>query len=209
VKQALACEDPRASHGGRANGEPEIDRNLCLISLFDPPPPKIILIYLCTVPKPIISLIVAHGKNREIGAKNDLMWHLPDDFKWFIKHTKGKPMLMGRKTMESLPGPLKNRKNMVLSRANKLQEGFIKVNSLEEALAEAGDIEEIMIIGGGQIYEMCLPLADRLYITLVEAEFDEADVFFPEYNGWLNTYREFHAQDEKHAFGFEFQIWEK
>ena len=159
--------------------------------------------------KPIISLIVAHGENYEIGANNDLMWRLPDDFRWFVKHTKGKPIVMGRKTMESLPGPLKNRTNIVLTRQETLPDGFVAVKNMEEALEKAGPVEEVMIIGGGQIYEMMLPQADRLYITKVEATFEKADTFFPEYSSFRNTYREFHSEDEKHKFSFEFQIWEK
>ena len=158
---------------------------------------------------PIISLIVAHGENFEIGAKNDLLWHLPDDFRWFVKHTKGKPIIMGRKTMESLPGPLKNRTNIVLTSKEHLPEGFVPVKSMDEAIEKAGPVEEVMIIGGGQVYERMLPKAHRIYITKVESKFDQADTFFPNYDSFKNTYRAYHAIDDKHKYSFEFQIWEK
>ena len=158
---------------------------------------------------PIISLIVAHGENFEIGAKNDLLWHLPDDFRWFVKHTKGKPIIMGRKTMESLPGPLKNRTNIVLTSKEHLPEGFVPVKSMDEAIEKAGPVEEVMIIGGGQVYERMLPKAHRIYITKVESKFDQADTFFPKYESFKNTYRAYHAIDDKHKYSFEFQIWKK
>jgi len=161
------------------------------------------------VSSPIISLIAAHGANLEIGAKNDLLWHLPDDFRWFVKHTKGKPILMGRKTMESLPGPLKNRNNIVLTRSKSLPEGFVPVSTIEEGIKVAEDSIELMIIGGGQVYNEMLPYADRLYITKVDAAFKNADTFFPTYKNWKNTYKEFHPIDDKHQYAFEFQIWEK
>ena len=110
-----------------------------------------------------ISIIAAIGSNNELGANNQLLWHLPIDFKWFIARTKGKPVIMGRKTMESLGKPLKNRLNIVLSRQFiEVAEGFVLVNSWDQAfdIAKQSESEEIMIIGGAQIYEQALEFAE-------------------------------------------------
>jgi dihydrofolate reductase len=162
---------------------------------------------------PKISLIAAIGQNRELGAGNELMWHLPDDFAWFVRHTKGHPVVMGRKTMESLGKPLRNRRNIVVTRNPQLtNEGFEVFPGLSEALSSARETEseEIFVIGGGQIYAQALPMADRLYITEVHASFPGADTFFPEYgNEWEKTFSQFHPKDEKHAQTFEYLILEK
>ncbi len=160
----------------------------------------------------MITLIAAIGKNRELGASNDLLWHLPDDFKWFVKHTKNKAVVMGRNTMNSLGKPLKNRLNVVLTRTDlPLIDGFVKASKWEEALQLAHEFgEEIMIIGGAQIYSQAIDFADRLILTLVDASFPEADVFFPEVNeSWRAIFNEFHDKDEFHAFSFNFVIYEK
>ncbi len=177
-----------------------------------------------------LALIAAVGKNRELGAGNELLWHLPKDFSWFIKHTKNKPVIMGRKTMESLGKPLKNRLNIVLTRSSEVMEGFEKVNSWEEALevaktwlqnrekleipnaAEGYSVnsEEIMIIGGGEIYNQAIERVDRMYITEVDAEFPNADTYFPEIsNSWKPVYSEAVSTDEKHAFEFRFVVFER
>jgi dihydrofolate reductase len=165
------------------------------------------------MPEAIISAIAAIGKNRELGAGNELLWHLPDDFAWFVKHTKGHPVIMGRKTMESLGKPLKNRKNIVISRnAQLIYPGFEHANSLEEAisLSKTEITDEIFIIGGGEIYTASLKILDRLYITEVNAAFANADTFFPEYGiGWTEIFREHHAADEKHEYAFDFVILER
>lgn len=168
--------------------------------------------YFCAI-KTLISHIVAFDSRQAIGANNDLLWHLPDDFKWFVKHTKGKAVIMGRKTMESLPFPLKNRLNLVISRNNFEKEGFEIVSNFEVALekAETFSPEEIFIIGGAQIYAQTLDKANRLYITRVHHQFENADVFYPDFSGlnFQKTYSEFHAKDENHKYDFEFEIYDK
>jgi dihydrofolate reductase len=161
-----------------------------------------------------ISAIAAVGKGLELGAGNDLLWHLPDDFSWFVQHTRGKPVIMGRKTMQSLGKPLKNRLNIVITRnPESVQEGFYGTNSLENALeyAKSQYNDEIFIIGGGEIYKQSLDLLDKLYITEVEGNFPEADTFFPEFDKslWKETFREHHPVDEKHQYAFDFVILEK
>ncbi len=142
----------------------------------------------------------------ELGANNELLWHLPLDFKWFVKHTKGKTLLMGSNTMRSLPGALKDRRNCVLSSNRQVLDGFEWVKDLEQA---ADGCPELMIIGGAQVYKQFLHLADRLYITQVNANFEQADVFFPKYEGYEQIYKEYVPKDEKHAYDFEFLILEK
>jgi dihydrofolate reductase len=161
-----------------------------------------------------ISAIAAVGKGLELGAGNDLLWHLPDDFSWFVQHTRGKPVIMGRKTMQSLGKPLKNRLNIVITRnPESFQEGFYGTDSLENALeyAKSQYNDEIFIIGGGEIYKQSLDLLDKLYITEVEGYFPEADTFFPDFDKslWKETFREHHPVDEKHQYAFDFVILEK
>jgi dihydrofolate reductase len=160
-----------------------------------------------------VAAIAALGKNFELGAENRLLWHLPDDFAWFVKHTRGNPVVMGRKTMESLGKPLKNRMNIVISRhPEKIQEGFLYAESLEMGLnmAKVQNTNEVFVIGGGEIYRQSLPLLDRLYLTLVYGDFPEADTFFPDYgNAWTETFREHHPADDRHRFAFDFIILDK
>ncbi len=161
-----------------------------------------------------ISMIVAFGKNREIGSKNELMWHLPDDFKWFIKHTKHKTVVMGRNTMNSIGKPLKNRRNLVLSSSDtEILAGFEHFKTLSEAINEAKELEspELMIIGGAKLYEFALHYANRLYLTKVNADFPQADTFFPllDLKQWKLVESVFHPKDEQHVFDFEFQILER
>lgn len=161
-----------------------------------------------------ISIIAAIGENNELGANNELLWHLPIDFKWFIAKTKGKPVIMGRKTMESLGKPLKNRQNIVLSKQLKeVPEGFILVKNLDDALktAEKYTNEEIMIIGGAQIYEQGIKFANKLYITHVNGVFQQADTFFPEIvmSQYNLIFEESHSMDDEHLFDYRFCIYEK
>lgn len=160
----------------------------------------------------IISAIAAIGKNLELGASNQLLWHLPDDFAWFVKHTKGHPVVMGRKTMESLGKPLKNRKNIVISRQpNSILDGFEYAQGIEEAIkmARQDETDEIFIIGGGEIYAQAMKYTQRLYITEVQAAFPEADTHFPKWTGkWKEIFREHHPSDERHDFAFDFVILE-
>jgi dihydrofolate reductase len=177
----------------------------------------------------LISMIAAVGENLELGAANTLLWHLPDDFSWFIKHTKGKALIMGRKTMESLGKPLKGRTNIVLTSMAEVLPGFELAHNWEQALemaknsihekwekaAETGEPltgeKEIMIIGGGEIYKQALSFADRIYLTKVQAKFDTADTYFPKMDDaeWLEVYNENHEIDDKHQYAFRFIIWEK
>ncbi|MCO4799538.1 MAG: type 3 dihydrofolate reductase [Colwelliaceae bacterium] len=157
-------------------------------------------------------MIVAHANNRIIGKDNDMPWHLPADLAYFKKTTLGKPVIMGRKTYESIGRPLPGRLNIVISRDdNYLAEGVVTVTSVEQALTKAGDVEEVMVIGGGAIYQHCLAAADRLYITHIDAEI-EGDTQFPYYdldNDWSLSHSEKYAADEKNAFELNFCIYQR
>jgi dihydrofolate reductase len=132
----------------------------------------------------MISLIVAHDRNRVIGYQNGMPWHLPGDLQYFKATTMGKPVVMGRKTFESIGRPLPGRRNIVITRNASYQvEGIEVVGSLDEALSLVSDVPEVMIIGGNQIFTQSLPLADRLYITLIDETF-EGDTYFPSYDDW-------------------------
>ncbi len=170
--------------------------------------------YLCSMTSQCISAIAAVGKGLELGAGNDLMWHLPDDFAWFVQHTKGKPVIMGRKTMESLGKPLKNRLNIVITRnPDKVLEGFHAKSGIDEAVeyTKSQFIDEIFIIGGGEIYKQSMDIVNKLYITEVEGRFPAADTFFPAYDKsiWKESYRKHHPKDDRHAYAFDFVILEK
>ena len=160
----------------------------------------------------MITLIVAMGKNREIGKENQLLWHLPKDLKHFKELTSGHPIIMGRKTYESIGKPLPNRTNIVISRKNDwFEEGILIVGSIKEAVKFAKKIdEEVFVIGGGNIYEQTIDLADKLEVTLVDAVLD-ADTFFPKINEkvWQKTNEERHQKDEKNEFDFCFQTYER
>lgn len=163
----------------------------------------------------ILSAIVAVSENNAIGVDNDLPWRLPDDLKFFKRTTMGCPVLMGRKTFESLGRPLPGRLNVVISRQKDLQlpEGVLLCNSLEEGIAriEQEGTEEGFVIGGGNIYKQAMPLLNKLYITQVHTVLDNADTFFPEVDKekWQLTWEEHHDKDERHAYDFTFQEWER
>jgi dihydrofolate reductase len=130
-----------------------------------------------------ISMIAAIGKNREIGRGNLMLWHIPEDLKRFRELTMGHPVIMGRRTFESIGKVLPGRANIVLTRDDSWKrEGVVVVHSMDEAISVAKEIdqEEIFIIGGAQIYDQALPFADKLYLTLIDAE-GNADSFFPDY----------------------------
>ena len=160
----------------------------------------------------MITIVVAMGKNREIGADNQLLWHLSKDLKHFKELTSGHPIIMGRKTYESIGKPLPNRTNIVISRKNDwFEEGILIVGSIKEALKFAKKIDEnVFIIGGGTIYEQTIDLADQLEVTLVDAEL-KADTFFPKIDEekWLKTNETTHQKDEKNQFDFSFQTFER
>lgn len=156
----------------------------------------------------MISIIVAMANDRAIGRNGDLLCYLPADLKHFKQITSGHPILMGRKTFESLPnGALPNRKNVVITRNAELQFANVTMtNSLEAALEAAGEADETFIIGGASIYAAALPVADRMYLTFIDASFADADTFFPNWNPdeWVETAREEHAPDEKNAYAYTF-----
>lgn len=158
-----------------------------------------------------ISIIVALATNRVIGIENRLPWHLPGDMKWFRQHTLGKPILMGRKTFESLGRPLPGRQNIVITSDTAYRaEGATIAHSIDHALQLAGDAGEIMIIGGESFYRQMLPHADRLILTLVHAEV-EGDAWFPEFdwNKWQEVTREDHPADEKNPYAYSFLVLER
>ena len=158
----------------------------------------------------MITLIAAAGLNNELGKNNDLLWHLPDDFKRFKSITSGHYIIMGRKTFESFPKPLPNRTHIIISRDLKYQapEGCFVINSLEKAIEICPKDETIFIIGGGEIYKQSIQLADCIELTRVNGSFD-ATVFFPEIdvNIWKLTNSEYHPKDEKHLYDFTFQTY--
>ncbi|CAM2982052.1 type 3 dihydrofolate reductase [Vibrio diazotrophicus] len=158
----------------------------------------------------IISMIAAMANDRIIGKDNQMPWHLPADFAWFKRCTLGKPVIMGRKTYESIGRPLPGRQNIVISRDPSLNfEGVKVTTSIEEAIKLAGDVEEVMIIGGGSVYATCLPKADRLYVTYIDANV-EGDTQFPDWgDGWLESHRETFSADEKNAYDMKFVILER
>jgi len=159
----------------------------------------------------ILSMIVAHADNRIIGKDNDMPWHLPADLAYFKKTTLGKPVIMGRKTYESIGRPLPGRLNIVISRdASYSAQGITTVTSVEQALEAAGNVEEIMVIGGGAIYAHCLPAANRLYVTHINASID-GDTQFPEYdlNVWKKVSSDTRQPDEKNAYELDFAVYEK
>ena len=161
-----------------------------------------------------ISLIAAMGENRVIGAGNAIPWHLPADFKHFKELTTGHPVIMGRKTFESIGRPLPGRANIVITRDESYRrDGITVVSSPEAALSAAATAEgadEVFIIGGAEIYKIFLHQANRIYLTKIESEF-EGDAFFPELNAeeWSLVSHEEHSADEKNAFSFVFQTYER
>lgn len=158
------------------------------------------------------TIVVAMGLKNEIGADNQLLWHLPTDLKHFKEMTTDHPIIMGRKTFESIGKALPNRTNIVVSRKKDwFQEGILIVGSIKEAVKFAKKIdEEIFIIGGGNIYEQTMDITDKLEVTLVKAEL-EADVFFPKINEkiWQKTNEICHEKDDKNNHDFCFQTWER
>ncbi len=157
----------------------------------------------------MITLIAAVAENNALGKDNQLLWHLPDDFKRFKTLTSGHYIIMGRKTFESFPKLLPNRTHVIITRQKDYQpEGCIIVNSLEKAIEACPTNEAIYIIGGGEIYKQSIAIADKVDVTRVHHTF-EADTFFPEIdlNKWQLDFEEFHPKDERHAFDFTFQTF--
>lgn len=156
----------------------------------------------------LLSLIVAVAQNGVIGRDNQLIWHLPNDLKQFKRLTTGHPIIMGRKTFDSIGKPLPNRTSIVITRSKEwAHEGVVVVHSVEEAIAVAQQTQtdEAFVIGGAEIYRKMLPLANKLYLTEVKADF-EGDAYFEELSveEWEEVNRVVHPVDEKHVVPFDF-----
>jgi dihydrofolate reductase len=161
--------------------------------------------------QPLISLIVAMAQNGVIGRDNSLPWRLPDDLKRFRAFTLGKPILMGRKTFESIGRPLPGRINLVLTRDRSwYAEGVIAVHSVEEALAQAGSSDELVAIGGAEIYRLVLPFARRIYLTHVHADVP-GNITFPEFDStqWADVEYNSQPADDEHAYPLTFVTLER
>ena len=159
----------------------------------------------------MISIIVAASANNVIGAQGDLPWRLSDDLKRFKTVTMGKPIVMGRKTWESIGRAVPGRRNLVITRQQMFAaEGCDVVQSTNEAIVAAGDVDEIMVIGGSEVYALFLPVAQRLYLTRVHADVN-GDAFFPvvDEDEWQLVSDEAHVADSKNEFDFSFRIYER
>jgi dihydrofolate reductase len=160
----------------------------------------------------MLSLIWAMTDERVIGIKNTLPWKLPADMKWFRQHTLGKPIIMGRKTFDSFGAkPLPQRLNIIVTHDKQFQaQDAVVVDSIPAALEQVKDVEEVMVIGGASLYAQTLPLAQRLYMTLVHAKV-EGDAWFPEFDltQWREIERQEHAADEKNPHACTFLILER
>jgi dihydrofolate reductase len=159
----------------------------------------------------LITLIVAVSDNGVIGRENALPWHLPEDLKRFKRLTMGKPMIMGRKTFESIGKPLPGRLNIVVTRdTNYRREGVSVVHGVDEAIAAAAGAPELMVIGGSELFRQFLPRAGRVHLTRVHAQV-EGDVTWPplDTRSWEVVEKEQHAADERHAWPMTFEVWEK
>ncbi|HEX4887882.1 MAG TPA: dihydrofolate reductase [Luteibaculaceae bacterium] len=157
-----------------------------------------------------INLIVAASRNGVIGVNNEMPWHLPDDYKYFRKVTMGHPIIMGRKTFQSIGKPLQGRTNIIVS-SNFEAEGIEVVKSLEKAISRAFEIDEHpFIIGGATVYNEAYHLVDKIYHTQVDADL-EGDAFFqyPDPSEWNCSFEEFHPKDDKHPYSFTFRIFDR
>lgn len=159
----------------------------------------------------MISLMVAHDPNRVIGLNNNLPWHIPEDLKYFKETTMGKAMVMGRKTYESIGSPLPGRLSIVVTRDKTYEavEGVVIVHTLQDAIEQAlAYAEEAMIIGGAEIFELSMDLADRLYITEIHEQF-EGDTFFPIYNEGWEKVSQTDVLTSKTGLTFSYLIYDK
>lgn len=157
----------------------------------------------------MIIMIAATAENNALGKNNDLVWHLPDDFKRFKELTSGHHIIMGRKTFESFPKLLPNRTHIIITRQKNYQpEHCIVVDSIEKALEFVPEDEDAFIIGGGEIYKQALEYTDIIELTQVHDSFD-ADTYFPEINpdDWQLVEEEYHPKDEKHSVDFTYQTY--
>ena len=162
--------------------------------------------------KKSITIIVAAAENNAIGKDNDLIWSLPNDLKRFKKLTSGHSIIMGRKTFDSFPGLLPNRKHIVISRNKNISfsDEVTVVNNFKDAIKVTGDDENPFIIGGGQIYKLAMDHGDKIELTRVHEEF-KADTFFPKIdeNKWRLINEEFNEKDERHQFSFTYKTYIK
>lgn len=159
----------------------------------------------------MLTMIAAAAENNALGKNNDLVWHLPDDFKRFKRLTSGHFIIMGRKTFESFPKPLPNRTHIVITRQEDYHpKEIIVVHSLEAALELVKNDKQPFIIGGGEIYKQGIEVADKIELTRVYGTF-EADAFFPEIDekDWKLVAEEFHPKDEKHNYAFTYLTYER
>ncbi len=163
----------------------------------------------------IVSFIVAASENNAIGKDNALPWHLPEDLKFFKKTTMGKPVMMGRKTFESLGKPLPGRLNIVLT-SNKdltVPDGVLVINDIDTAVERLQNeqVEEGFIIGGGKVFAETMGIADRIYLTRIACTIADADAFFPDidHTHWKLTWEEPHNADEKHKYDYTFQQYDR
>ena len=158
----------------------------------------------------MVSIIVAIAKNGIIGDNNSLLWHISEDMRFFRETTSGHPVIMGRKTYDSLGRPLPKRTNVVISRTTKHIEGCTVVGSLEEAIALFPKEEEVFIIGGAQIYALAMEVADRLYLTRVEHDY-QGDTSFPEWDEskWKLISRTPYERGEKYEYPFAFECYDR
>jgi len=159
----------------------------------------------------MLTIIAAAGENNALGKENDLVWHLPDDFKRFKKLTSGHHIIMGRKTFESFPKPLPKRTHVVITRKDHYKkEGIVVVHSLERAIEFSNEDPQAFIIGGGEIYKMGMDVADRIELTRVHGTF-EADTFFPEIDEskWNLVSEVFHEKDDTHDYAFTYLTYDR
>jgi len=163
----------------------------------------------------VLSLIVAVAENNAIGIHNTLPWYLPEDLKFFKRTTMGKPVIMGRKTFESIGQPLPGRLNIVLSGNKNLPvpEGVLVFTDIDAAIErlQNENAEECFIVGGGKVFEATMSYIDRMYITRVYTNITEADAFFPDvdHTHWKLTWEEKHKADDKHKYDYTFQLYER
>ena len=158
----------------------------------------------------MITIIAAAGENNSLGKDNDLVWHLPDDFKRFKELTSGNYILMGRKTFETFPKPLPNRKHLIITRQDNysVPENCFVFDAIQSAI-DFTDNQDIWIIGGGEIYKQSMEIADRIELTRVHSDF-EADTFFPEIGEeWKLVSEEYHPSDERHKYDFSYLTYDR
>lgn len=161
--------------------------------------------------RPLLSAIVAAAENNAIGKDNQLLWHLPNDLRFFKRTTTGYPVIMGRKTYESVGKVLPNRRNIIITRQSGYAvAGAEVVHSLGEALESCAGEPEVFVVGGAEIYDQALPLVDRIYLTRVHAALP-GDSFFPELDQreWRLASAETHPADSRHAYSYTFGIYER